>query len=111
MKPLLLCLSLCLPLSAQEDFKPLFNGRDLSGWSPVLENATAGKDPQGIVTVHDGVIHMYRNVPQGNLVPFGVIVSEKSYSRYHLRFQYQWVGKKFSPREGDIRDAGVIYHA
>lgn len=111
MKSFLLCLSLCLPLLAQEDFKPLFNGRDLSGWSPVLENATAGKDPQGIVTVHDGVIHMYQNVPQGHLVPFGVIVSDKSYSRYHLRFQYQWVGKKFAPREGDIRDAGVIYHS
>lgn len=111
MKPICICLSLCLPVLAQEDFKPIFNGRDLSGWSPVLENATAGKDPQGIVTVHDGVIHMYQKVMTGDVVPFGVIVSEKSYSRYHLRFQYQWVGRKFPPRQGDIRDAGVIYHA
>lgn len=111
MKPIFICLSFCLPVLAQEGFKPIFNGRDLSGWSPVLENATAGKDPQGIVTVHDGVIHMYQNVRDKDLVPFGVIVSDKSWSRYHLRFQYQWVGKKFAPRNEDIRDAGVIYHA
>jgi hypothetical protein len=111
MKNPLLCLSLVVPALAQSEFQPIFNGRDLSGWSPVLENATAGKDPQGMVSVRDGAIHMYQNVKAGDLVPFGVIVSDKSYSRYHLRFQYRWMGKKFSPRNNDIRDAGVIYHA
>lgn len=111
MKTPFLCLSLVLPALAQPEFQPIFNGRDLSGWSPVLENAAPGKDPQGLVTVHDGAIHMYQNVKGGDLVPFGVIASDKSYSRYHLRFQYRWMGKKFSPRTNDIRDAGVIYHA
>ncbi|MEO5915359.1 MAG: family 16 glycoside hydrolase [Luteolibacter sp.] len=111
MKALFICLSAALPAFSQSEFRPLFNGRDLSGWSPVLENAAPGKDPQGLVTVHDETIHMYQNVKAGDLVPFGFIVSEKSYSRYHLRFQYQWGGKKFAPRTGDIRDAGTIYHA
>jgi hypothetical protein len=111
MKSIYLCLTLALPALAQPEFRPIFNGRDLSGWSPVLENAAPGKDPQGLITVHDGTIHMYQNVKAGSLAPFGVIVSDASYSRYHLRFQYQWVGKKFAPRTGDLRDAGVIYHA
>jgi hypothetical protein len=111
MKPIFIFLSLGLPVLAQSGFQPIFNGKDLTGWSPVLENAVAGKDPQGMITAHDGVIHMYQNVKEGDLAPFGVIVSDKSYSRYHLRFQYQWVGKKFKPRTRDIRDAGVIYHA
>jgi hypothetical protein len=110
MKSIYLCLTLALPALAQPEFRPIFNGRDLSGWSPVLENAAPGKDPQGLITVHDGTIHMYQNVKAGALAPFGVIVSDASYSRYHLRFQYQWVGKKFAPRTGDLRDAGVIYH-
>ena len=111
MKPIFLLLGLGIPAFAQSDFHPIFNGKDLKGWSPVLENASAGKDPQGLVTVHDGVIHMYQNVKGGDLAPFGFIVSDNSYSRYHLRFQYQWGGKKFAPRNNDIRDAGVIYHA
>lgn len=111
MKPTFIFLALSLPAFSQAEFRPLFNGKDLTGWSPVLENATAGKDPQGLITAHDGVIHMYQNVKEGDLVPFGVIASDASYSRYHLRFQYQWVGKKFSPRAKAIRDAGVIYHA
>lgn len=111
MKPTFIFLALSLPAFSQAEFRPLFNGKDLTGWSPVLENAAAGKDPQGLITAHDGVIHMYQNVKEGDLVPFGVIASDASYSRYHLRFQYQWVGKKFSPRTKDLRDAGLIYHA
>lgn len=111
MKSTLVLLTLSLPAFAQSEFRPIFNGKDLAGWSPILENAAPGKDPQGLITAHDGVIHMYPNVKEGELVPFGVIVSDDTFSRYHLRFQYQWVGKRFSPRAKDLRDAGVIYHA
>lgn len=111
MKPIFICLSLVLPAPAQTGFHPLFNGKDLTGWSPVLENAAPGKDPQGLVTTHDGVVHMYQNVKAGELAPFGFVVSDASFSRYHLRFQYRWGGKKFAPRAGNIRDAGIIYHA
>lgn len=111
MKKTILFLSLAVPVLAQPEFRPLFNGRDLTGWQPVLENAAFGKDPQNLITVHDGAIHMYRNVKHGDLAPFGVIVSDESFSRYHLRFQYRWMGKRFAPRKDAIRDAGLIYHA
>ena len=90
---------------------PLFNGVDLEGWEPLIREQPVGEDPEGMVTVKDGTIHMYENVPEGDtVVPFGVIMTKESYSQFHLSLQYRWVGKKFHPRKDKLRDAGLLYH-
>jgi hypothetical protein len=53
---------------------------------------------------------MYKDVKEGELVPFGVIISDESFSRFHLRFQYKWLTKRFAPRAKSLRDAGLLYH-
>ena len=80
------------------------------GWSITLENQKPGEDPEHLVHFEDGVLHMYRDVPAGEKVPFGVVTTDKSFSRYHLRFEYRWIGKRFEPRARELRDAGVLYH-
>lgn len=110
MKGFLLTALLAPIAFAESEFRSLFNGKDLSGWSPILQNALPGKDPQGFITVHEGNIHMYKDSPNRSLVPFGVIISDESFSRFHLRFQYKWLDKKFAPRQNSIRDAGLLYH-
>lgn len=97
------------PVHAAE-WNRLFNGEDLQGWSITLENQQPGEDPEKLVQIHDGTVHMYRDVPAGKKVPFGVITTDESYSDYHLRFEYRWIGKRFEPRAKELRDAGVIYH-
>ena len=58
-----LLLLLSLPALAQDaDFKPLFNGKDLSGWIPV--NVAAGTDGKDTFTVKDGLI-VCTGVPTG----------------------------------------------
>jgi putative membrane-bound dehydrogenase-like protein len=89
----------------------LFNGQDLSGWHLVLTPDKKGVDPEKVFQVHGGVIHVYRDVPQGAAVPIGYIVSDDAYSSYHLKLQFRWVGKRFAPRVARPRDAGVLYHA
>ena len=89
----------------------LFNGKDLSGWHVVLTPDLKGIDPDKVFQVHDGVIHAYRDVPQGAKVPIGYLASDDNYSWYHLKLEYRWVGKRFAPRVDRPRDAGVLYHA
>jgi hypothetical protein len=91
-------------------FTPLFNGRDLAGWYTFLQKHGRNSDPDRVVTVEDGAIHLYKHAPEGSNVVMGYIATEKEYGDYHLRFQYRWGVKKFQPRLALKRDAGFYYH-
>jgi hypothetical protein len=97
--------------SAQGEWKSLFNGKDLSGWTVTLQGRTPGEDPDKLVQVRDGAIHMYPDTDPETKVPFGVITHEGTYSHFHLVLGYRWMEKKFAPRKNAIRDAGLLYHA
>src|SRR3954464_2725193 len=68
----------------------LFNGKDLSGWHVVLTPDKKGIDPEKIFQVEDGVIHVYRDVPQGAKVPIGYMASNEVYSFFDLQLEYRW---------------------
>ena len=88
----------------------LFNGRDLSGWYTFLQKHGKNHDPDGVITIEDGAIHLYKHAAEGSTVVMGYIATEKEYGDYHLRFQYRWGKKKFQPRYALKRDAGLYYH-
>ncbi len=91
-------------------WQPLFNGRDLSGWYTLLQQHGRNADPDRIIAIEDGVIHLYRDTADGSRVVQGYIATEKEYGNYHLRLQYRWGEKKFEPRAALPRDAGLYYH-
>jgi hypothetical protein len=69
--------------AAEEAWTPLFNGKDLQGFSFHVGKEGAGND--GTFTVKDGVI-----VCTGK--PSGYMSTRKSYSRYTL--EYEWAFKR-----------------
>lgn len=89
---------------------PLFNGRNLDGWHVCVERTEANTDPERIIQVEDGVIHIYNDQEAGKPVNRAYFVTNANYSYYHLRFQYKWGAKKFAPRMERKRDAGLMYH-
>jgi hypothetical protein len=96
--------------SKAEAFHPLFNGRDLTGWYTFLQKHGKASDPDRIVTIEDGSIHLYKHAEQGSNVMMGYIATEKEYGDYHIRFDFRWGAKKFQPRLALERDAGFYYH-
>ena len=69
----------------------LFNGTDLTGFDTFLGRYTDDQfnvDPANIVTVHDGVVHIYKDTETGSEVPFGYFATQKEYSHYHLPVSY-----------------------
>lgn len=106
-------LLLLSPAAAADDgagFKPLFNGKDLDGWYTILEDVGKNRDPDKVFQIHDGVIHLYKDHADGLVGPKGYFVTQSEFSYYHLRFEYQWGGKKFAPRYEQPPDAGCLYH-
>jgi hypothetical protein len=108
---LLVLLTSAASLHAAE-WRPLFNGKDLKGWTTLVKDRAVGEDPDRYVSVADGMIHMYADTPDGQKVAFGVITTEESFSSYHLKLEYRWGTKKFAPRAKPEhkRDAGILYH-
>jgi len=125
-----LAVLLLLPLSAlaASEWRPLYNGRDFTGWEtylgkphksaevPGLKRNEQGsyleaigkdRDPLGSFTVTevDGrpAIHISG---QG----FGYLATRESFGNYHLRLQFKWGAKKWPPRENVVRDSGLLYH-
>jgi hypothetical protein len=98
--------------SADESgWKPLFNGKDLTGWDTILRETGRNQDPTRVFQVHDNLIHMYKDHTAGEQVPLGYIATKADYSHYHLRLEYRWGEKKFPPKMKAARDAGLLYHA
>ncbi|GAC1473352.1 MAG: DUF1080 domain-containing protein [Isosphaeraceae bacterium] len=89
---------------------PLFNGRDLTGWYTFLQKHGKDRDPDRVITIEEGTIHLYKHAKEGSAVVMGYIATDKEYGNYHLRFQYRWGKKKFEPRLALKRDAGLYYH-
>jgi hypothetical protein len=89
---------------------PLFNGKDLTGLYTFLQKHGKNADPDGVITIEDGTIHLYKNTEDKSQVVMGYIGTDKEYGDYHLRLQYRWGEKKFEPRYKLKRDAGLYYH-
>jgi hypothetical protein len=113
-----------------ESWRPLWNGRDLSGWSTWLARPHAstvlpgeardakgnftrvlggGRDPLAVFTVVDvdgqPAIRISGQV-------FGELRTQAAFSNYHLRLQFKWGEKKWAPRDKPEtpRDSGLLYH-
>ncbi len=93
-------------------WKPLFNGRNLDGWSAEY----ASKVPEGspaaasLFEVQNREIHAYRDEAAGSAQPNAYLVTKASYKDYRLSLEYKWGEKKFAPRLNVVRDAGLLYH-
>lgn len=95
------------------EWKSLFNGRDLTGWdtylrtpegSEEMEPIGLNKDPYGVFTVNNGAIRISGQV-------WGAIITKEEFENYHLRFQTKWGEKKWPPRENALRDGGLLFHS
>ena len=110
LKPAIRATATADPPAPDEPWIPLFNGRNLDGWYTFLQKHGKNSDPDHVITIKDGAIHLYKDANDGSQVVMGYIATEKEYANYHLRLQYRWGTKKFAPRYKLKRDAGLYYH-
>lgn len=113
--------------AADESWRPLFNGKDLSGWETwlskpfhtwevaglkrdtngaYLEPIGKNRDPLKVFTVEtvDGqpAIHV---TGQG----FGTLTTSETFTNFHLRLQVKWGDRRWASRTNAVRDSGLLY--
>jgi hypothetical protein len=99
-----------------QDFKPLFNGKNLNGWYLKIR-ANDEALAQQVFVVEDGTVHVFnKNFPDeyeldtGENKTHGLMYTDKKYSKYHLRFEYKWGHRIANNFKRWQYDAGVYYH-
>ena len=89
--------------SVAQEFKPLFNGKNIDGWYTFLRTKGKNNDPDTVFSVNNGLLKITGK-------EFGYIITEKKYSDFHLVVEFKWGEKKYPPRETRVRDNGICYH-
>ena len=97
-----------------EEWIQLFNGKDLSGWTPKIKGYPLGVNFGNTFRVQDGILKVryddlaYEGKFKGR---FGHLFYKTPYSRYLLRFEYRMVGKQLPDGPGWAnRNNGLMLH-
>ncbi len=133
---LIMIISSLAPFNSNEEnrehtkkkWKPLFNGKDFTGWIKYLgvpepTSSVPGftKDEKGKYTTDFGInndpLEVYTIVQEDGSPAikvsgevFGTLITEDEYENYHLKLEFKWGQKKWPPRMHLPRDAGLLYH-
>ncbi len=96
------------------DWIQLFNGRDLTGWSPKLTHHELGDNYGDTFRVENGLLQVrYDHYQDGFKSSFGHLFYEKPFSYYRLRIEYRFVGEQVAQGPGTWaqRNSGIMFHA
>lgn len=99
---------------AQEVWLQLFNGRDLTGWTPKLMKHELGENYADTFRVEDGVLKVsYDKYTDGYGYRFGHLFYKEPFSYYRLVIEYRFVGEQASQGPGAWahRNSGVMIHS
>jgi len=96
---------------SQEEWIPLFNGEDLSGWVPKFSGYELGDNYGDTFRVEDGLLKVVYDRYESFDGRFGHLFYEESFSHYVLRVEYRFVGEQ-APGAPDwaFRNSGAMIH-
>lgn len=114
-----LMMSLCLsargadaPPVADGQWVPIFNGKDLEGWTPKIKGFPAGENFADTFRVADGMLSVRYDKYTGPFKGrFGHLFWKEPLSNYRLRIEYRFVGDQYEGGpDWALRNSGVMIH-
>jgi hypothetical protein len=99
------------PRAPAEAWIPLFNGKDLAGWTPKIRGYEAGVNFADTFRVVDGLLTVAYDGYESFEGRFGHLFHATPYSHYRLRIEYRFVGEQCPGGPGWAwRNSGVMVH-
>ena len=94
------------------EWRPLFNGRDLKGWTPKIAGHDLGQNFANTFRVEEGLLKVRYDGYGDFNSQFGHLFHETAFSSYHLLMEYRFVGDwaRGTP-DWARRNSGVMLHA
>jgi hypothetical protein len=114
-RPLALILSLFIAASApaaeQEQWIQLFNGKDLTGWTPKFRGYDLGENYNDTFRVEDGILKVVYDKWDKFDSKFGHLFYNEPLSHYRMRVEYRFVGEQVPGGPGwAFRNSGIMIH-
>jgi ABC-type molybdate transport system substrate-binding protein len=93
-------------------WRPLFNGRDLTGWTPKIRGHALGENFADTFRVRDGLLTVDYDGYDTFAEQFGHLFFAEPFSRYRLRIEYRFSGAQApSAPAWAARNSGVMVHS
>ena len=101
------------PDADKEDWIVLFNGRDLTGWTPKITKHELGDNFGNTFRVEDGLLKVRYDQYTSFDGQFGHLFYKDPFSYYRLRVEYRFVGQQApgNPGAWALRNSGVMMHS
>jgi hypothetical protein len=111
-QPLLCILGLFLGLtSIAQKWESMFNGKDLTGWTPKIRYAKAGENVGNTFRVQHGKIVVSYDAYDDFNERFGHLFYNTQYGYYRIRLQYRFIGEQVKNGPGwAYRNSGIMVH-
>src|SRR5687767_9254791 len=97
---------------AGDEWMPLFDGKDLSGWDIKIAGHPLNDNYKNTFMVQDSILRVVYDQYEKFDGRFAHIYTQAPYSFYKLRFQYRFTGKHLAdaPVWAD-RNSGIMVHS
>lgn len=110
---MIISLVLCTAAFAADDdgWIPLFNGKNLDGWTPKIKGYDLGDNFGNTFYVEDGVIKVTYEKYDKFDKRYGHLFFKEPFSSYKFRLEYRFVGEQCNGGEGwALRNSGIMLH-
>lgn len=97
--------------TTKENWESLFNGKDLTGWTPKIRYYPSGENFANTFRVEDGKLVVRYDGYDAFKTKYGHLFYKEQYSYYRIKLQYRFVGEQANEGEGwALRNSGIMVH-
>lgn len=97
--------------AGEQPWIQLFNGKDLTGWTPKIAGFDLGVNHLDTFRVEDGVLKVAYDKYTRFEDKFGHLFYKEPFSHYRLRIEYRFVGEQCPGGPGwAVRNSGAMLH-
>jgi hypothetical protein len=97
---------------AEKPWKILFNGKDLTSWTPKIHHHLSGENYANTFRVNDGILEVNYSDYETFDNRFGHLFYEKPYSSFHLKWEYRFTDEWLADAPiYTYRNSGVMFHS
>jgi hypothetical protein len=105
------CLTGISAALAEDSWIPLFNGKNLDGWTPKIKGYPLGENAHDTFRVEDGVLKVSYDKYTLFDNQFGHLFYKEPFGNYRLRVEYRFTGDQCPGGPSwAIRNSGVMLH-